>query len=303
MLTGAFAVLPNLWVFQSRFFHTNSGVFVSAGQATLIDPAMQPEEIDRIARHLAEVGAIAQWMVLTHHHWDHILGPERLPGIPVVAHAGFAAAASLGAGEIRRAIGQWEAKLGVNRAQPFAIPQPEVTFDDDLRLPVGELELRLLHVPGHAPDQLALYEPAAACLWASDILSDLEIPYVSDSLARYERTLERLTGYELRVLVPGHGHPTTDPAEIRARLDRDRAYLAELRQRVTRAVQAGQPVAAAVEAAAGMTYRYPELNRGSHRLNVESVYLELGGEADPGRVGWAQNWTAAEAAAADGDQA
>ncbi len=35
-----------------------------------------------------------------------------------------------------------------------------------------------------------------------------------------------------------------------------------------------------------MQYRHPEDNAGPHRLNVESVYLELGGDADPALVGW-----------------
>ncbi len=106
----------------------------------------------------------------------------------------------------------------------------------------------------------------------------------------YERTLERLRGYEVRALVPGHGHPTTDPAEIRTRLDEDRAYLRELRGHVSAAVQAGRTVAEAVAACAAMQYRHPAENAQTHQLNVESAYLELGGQADPRRVGYGQDW-------------
>jgi hypothetical protein len=39
-----------------------------------------------------------------------------------------------------------------------------------------------------------------------------------------------------------------------------------------------------------MDFRLKEKSRFDHRLNVESVYLELGGQADPRRVGWNQDW-------------
>ena len=148
------------------------------------------------------------------------------------------------------------------------------------------LVLQLIHVPGHAADQLAIYELQRACLWSSDILSDVEIPFVSDSLAAYERTLASLAGYDLRRLVPGHGHPTANAAEITARLNEDRAYLAELHTRVARAVERGLPLPEAVSACADMHYRNPAENSGPHRLNVESAYLELGGEAGLEPVGW-----------------
>ena len=36
----------------------------------------------------------------------------------------------------------------------------------------------------------------------------------------------------------------------------------------------------------GMAFRHPKDNAGPHRLNVQSAYLELGGPADAGSVGW-----------------
>jgi hypothetical protein len=141
-------------------------------------------------------------------------------------------------------------------------------------------------VPGHASDQLAVYQPEHASLWASDILSDLEIPFISHSLAAYERTLARLAELEIRTLVPGHGAPC-GAAGASARVETDRDYLAELRQRVTAGLQAGLPLAETVAACAGMNYCRKADNEPYHRLNVESVYVELGGAAGPARVGWA----------------
>jgi len=292
----------HLWVAQSEFFCTNSGVFLSNGEALLIDPCMRPEEIDALAGWVAAQGAAPRWLVLTHSHWDHILGPERMRGVRTLAHAEYPAVVERERAGIQAEVAKWEARLGRQRAEPFPVPLPDEIVSDGHTLALGGLELRLLHVPGHAADQLAVYAPGSGCLWASDILSDLEIPFVSHDLDAYERTLARLEKLDSAVLVPGHGHPTRDAAEIRARFSEDRAYLAELRERVTRAVQQGLALEEAVAGCAAMRYRRPDENAQPHRLNVESAYLALGGQGDRRRAGWEQDWSLAEGAGEPNEQ-
>jgi hydroxyacylglutathione hydrolase len=278
-----------LWVAQSAYWATNSGIFLSEGQAVLIDPAVSVDEIDGIARFVAGERAAPEWLVLTHSHGDHILGPERFPGVRTIAQARYVDMAARDRERITAGIAAWEAEVGRTRQTPFSVPLPDETFEVERTLIVGRLALRLIHVPGHAADQLAVYEPERGCLWASDILSDLEIPFVSDNLAAYERTLAMLAGYDVRLLVPGHGQAASDTAEIQSRLADDRAYLAELRERLSAAVRRGKSVAEAVGDCAGMRFRHPAENARPHRLNVESVFIELGGQADPRQVGWEEN--------------
>jgi glyoxylase-like metal-dependent hydrolase (beta-lactamase superfamily II) len=276
----------HLWVAQSSVFVTNSGLFLSQGQAGLIDPGILPQEIAAIARFLAEQGARPTALVITHSHWDHILGPEHFPGVHTVAQESYRAEVSQGAGFIQQQIAQWETESQVERTRPFVIPTPDETFAGTTTLAVGDQVLHLTHAPGHAADELVVYHAASAALWAGDMLSDLEIPFVSHSLAAYEHTLAMLAGWEVRVLVPGHGNATTSAAEIAGRVAADRAYLADLRGRVERALGEGQTVEETVAGCSGMRFRHPEGNAGPHRLNVESAYIELGGQADPTRVGW-----------------
>jgi hydroxyacylglutathione hydrolase len=266
----------------------NCGAFISAGRAALVDPGLRPEGIAVLTDLLAAEGAALERIIITHSHWDHILGPELLPPAPVLAHAAYRGELEQHRGGTLRQIARWDAHHKVERAAPFQPPMPDEEAADGHEIRLGAISLRLLHVPGHAADQLAIYEPGGGVLWAADILSDLEIPFVSHSLAAYEATLERLAGLEIRALAPGHGAPTDDPAEIARRLADDRAYLAELRGRVADVVAAGGAVAAAVASCAAMGFKHPEANAFQHRLNVESVYIELGGPADPDAVGWAQ---------------
>ena len=275
---------PHLWVAQSRFWQTNAGLWLNGGRACLIDPGVYPDEIAALARFVAGQDVVSRTIVLTHSHWDHILGPERLPGAQVVAHASFSTCVLGNEGQAW--VERWEAREGIARGRPFVAPQPDVAFEDEMTLRVGDLSLRLIHAPGHTADQLVVYHPESATLWAADTLSDLEPPYLSHSLAAYERTLTRLSTLEVRLLVPGHGSPTTDARQIRARLSEDAAYLAELRDRVARAVRGGRAAAETVALCADMRYRLPEENAGPHRMNVETAYLELGGAGDAAHMGW-----------------
>jgi glyoxylase-like metal-dependent hydrolase (beta-lactamase superfamily II) len=266
----------------------NAGVLTSAGKSWLIDPGPHPDEIAEAADLAIGLGATLTGIVLTHNHWDHILGPERLPDVPALAHAQFEAALTENLASTLAMVTRWEQRFGYRRREPFASPYLSETLRDEQTVRLGTLGLRIIHVPGHAADQVAIFEPVSGALWAADTLSNYEIPFVSHNLAAYEESLAKLARLDIRLLVPGHGDPTDDPEAITQRIDEDRAYLRELRARVAAVVAAGGSVVQAVDACAAMTFREPGENRGPHRLNVESAYIELGGDASPELVGWAQ---------------
>ena len=275
-----------LLVRQSRYLHYNAGAFVSRDEACLVDPGLLPEEVGAL---LADVGdRRLRYIVLTHADWDHVLGPEHLPETTIVAHAAYVD--DLDPDGIRAVLAQQDAHAGLTRARRFEPPVPSTTFDDVLELPVGELRLRLEHAPGHAASMLTIYHPDEACLWAADVLSDVELPSIIHDLESYARTLERIAELELRMLVPGHGSATSDTSEIRRRLDEDRSYLDRLRQAAADAVAAGMSLEAAVEACASLGLHRSEDDAVTHRLNVEKLYADLGGDADPQEVGFARAW-------------
>ena len=282
-------ITPHLWAAQSELYTTNTGVWASQGEACLIDPGIFPREIRAIAEWLSAQHLVPRAIVLTHGHWDHIMGPEQFPGVPVIAQETYPRETTGQRGAyLQKQIDQWASQYEIARPQPFVIPTADRTFGDTMRLSVGDLQIELIHAPGHAADELVIYDDLYKTLWAGDMLSDLEIPFVIHSLSAYEHTLAKLSDLDIRVLIPGHGHVTTAVPEIRTRISQDIAYLAELRARVEQALAAGRTVQETVTACADMSYRHPKDNARSHRLNVESAYVELGGDADPSQIGWGQ---------------
>jgi glyoxylase-like metal-dependent hydrolase (beta-lactamase superfamily II) len=284
-----------LVVRPSRYLHYNAGAFVSAGEACLVDPGILPEETEALLRETG--GARLGHIVLTHADWDHVLGPEHLPPATIVAHAAYEK--DLDPDGVRVVLGKLEARAGVTRSRPFEPPRPTVTFEDTTQLVVGELELRLEHAPGHTESMLTVYEPEGQQLWAADVLSDVEIPSIIHDLESYEHTLARIAELPVRMLVPGHGTPTENGSEIRQRLEDDRRYLDQLHTAVHGAVTAGNSLAETLDLCESVDLRRAEEDATTHRLNVEKVYADLGGDANPDAVGFARAWKEATGTSSD----
>ncbi|EST30656.1 hypothetical protein M878_18230 [Streptomyces roseochromogenus subsp. oscitans DS 12.976] len=91
------------------------------------------------------------------------------------------------------------------------LPVTRTLLDGDT-LAVGGRTLTVLHLPGHTPGCIALYEERTGALYTGDVLYDGELiddlpesdpPAYRRSLAR----LERLVDLGVRVVLPGHGRP------------------------------------------------------------------------------------------------
>jgi hydroxyacylglutathione hydrolase len=285
---NCYLLTPNssLALFPSRALSYNTGVLVIGKEAVLIDAGLFPDEVDLLRAHIYAVGASPKYIIVTHSHWDHVLGPEYFPGVPVIQQQeGLAVLAESGT-RIEHQVTEWERQSGVQRDMPFLLHEPDETFGDRFELAVGGKTVELLAAPGHAPEQLVVYDRGEQTLWAADMLSDIEIPFVMHNLKAYRQTLDWLAHLDISVLVPGHGRPAVDRAEVRARLDGDRAYLAELQKRVEAALISGRSAAETVSVCVDMNYPNRDQNEDAHRLNVETAFIELGGAPDPGHPGW-----------------
>lgn len=280
-----------LWVSRSQFANLNSGIIHAGDSVCLVDPGILPAEIEALADFVKMQKATSQVLILTHSHWDHLFGPEHFPGCRIIAQANYMNEVQGEAGrQIHLQVEKLTSHFEITHQQPFVIHQPQATFEETLSVSVGDHSLQLIHAPGHAADQLVIYLPDDGTLWAGDMLSDAEIPYVNCNLVAYEATLARLAGLDIAVLVPGHGAATLEINEVKTRIAADREYLANLRDQVTQSVDDGLTVAETVETCADFQHHNIEANAGAHQLNIESAYLELGGIADPTDVGWHQSF-------------
>ncbi len=286
------ALSPTCCISQSRVYATNSAIFHSGRESVLVDPGVTPMELNAIRAFISARRSVARALVLTHAHWDHIMGPAWFPGVPILAHRAYAAVLNAHAHHLQQLVTRWRHAEGLAPEPAYALPQPDCSFDEQVTVEFGDHELLIVAAPGHAPDHCALYEPESGLLFAGDMLSDLEIPMVMDSFAAYRQTMSRLAGLQVRVLVPGHGTPTADPVEISDRFAHDGAYLDAVSACASQAVARGATLTESVKACEHIRFTQPDEYPNAHRWNIEQAYLEAGGEVegDAGLIGWEQDW-------------
>ena len=96
----------------------------------------------------------------------------------------------------------------------YALPLPEemIPIRPSEKLAVGEGSVRILHVPGHADNQIVLHDEARGILFAADHLLLGITPNIGlwpesqpHPLARYLESLENTRGLGANLILPGHG--------------------------------------------------------------------------------------------------
>jgi glyoxylase-like metal-dependent hydrolase (beta-lactamase superfamily II) len=149
-------------------------------QGVLIDPSYSPEAF---VQRATDQGLRVTHVINTHGHADHTNGNARaaeLTAAPVAAFAG---------------------SLLVN---------PDLGLGDEQELVVGGLQFQFLHVPGHCPDHLVVYEPSWQIVMTGDLLFVGKVGGTSnDDDARTEwASLQRLLARvpDAATVWPGHDY-------------------------------------------------------------------------------------------------
>ena len=191
------------------------------GSTVLVDSPVLPGELDAVPGVLRAAGLEPRALVVTHAHFDHVLGRAAYADLPLLAGADTAERLRDGSAVLRE-LADADAELYLDR---HVLPRLDGAREAD------GLALETVDAPGHARDGTAFFDPAAGVLLAGDYLIEVEIPLVSEagSPEAYLATLDRLAPLVARaeVVVPGHG-PALSRARALELLDLDRRYVADL---------------------------------------------------------------------------
>jgi glyoxylase-like metal-dependent hydrolase (beta-lactamase superfamily II) len=157
------------------------------GSGVLVDSNGVTEPlVERVEREGTEITHV----LLTHHHWDHVVGVEKLAerfGVPVLAHELCAAELD---GKVTETIG------------------------DGDTIESGGLRIEAMHTPGHCADHLALAIDGTDCLTA-DVLFKGTVggtmaPGATGFADLKSSVMERLMKLPPETRIhPGHREPST----------------------------------------------------------------------------------------------
>jgi glyoxylase-like metal-dependent hydrolase (beta-lactamase superfamily II) len=170
-------------------------------KAAVIDPGGDGE---RILKVIEGAGLQLEMIINTHGHFDHLGGTQLLverTGAQLLIHEGDL--------PLLRRAADHAAAYGLP-AVPS--PEPSRTLEDGEKLPLGDLELEVIHVPGHAPGGICLL--AEGHLFSGDALFAASIGRTDLPGGDHNTLIE---GIRRRLLVlpdetvvhPGHGPDTT----------------------------------------------------------------------------------------------
>lgn len=179
-------------------------------RGAVVDPG---GEITRIRREIERQHVAVEKILLTHGHVDHAAGAPELAkalGIPIEGPQREDAFWLQG-------LPQQSAYFGLPPAVPF---DPDRWLEDGDRTAFGQVELQVLHCPGHTPGHLVYFDPASKLALVGDVLFKGSIGRSDfprgDHAALLRSIRERLwpLGDEVR-FIPGHGPMSTFGEERR----------------------------------------------------------------------------------------
>lgn len=217
-----------VWRCRLPFLDVTVGLVTGGDSALLIDCGTTLLEAEAIGADAGAIsGAAPDHLVLTHHHFDHVLGGGAFPDARIHAAAPVAVALTAGLQDLRRHALSYGARAeDVDAAIAAARPPDDILTHTTIDL--GERRVIVEHPGrGHTDHDLVVVVPAhgpgrPAVVFCGDLVEQSADPAVdADSdLSAWPRTLDRLLdlGGEDAIYVPGHG-AVVDAAFVRRQRD------------------------------------------------------------------------------------
>jgi cyclase len=229
-------VTEDVFVFISDLYaEVAATVIITPDGAVVVDTLPFPQETRQV-REFAERRSPRgiRYVINTHHHADHIYGSYLFPGAEFIAHKRCR--------DILLKVGEeslTRAKAQTPALAPVELVIPQLVFETDLLLRLGEKTLHLMYSPGHTVDGIVVHLREDKVLIASDILTPVPL-IVRGDRAAMSQSLKQIRGLNLENVVQGHGGVLLR-GEIEDTIDSNIAYLRCIERRVRTLIEKGQP--------------------------------------------------------------
>ena len=181
------------------------------GQAALIDPGCF---MDNAVNAIKDSGADVRYVLLTHGHFDHILGlheAKKITGAKIVIHPDDEIC-------LRDTAVNLMEQFGVN--YPLTPESADIYANDGDKIQIGETVFEVLHTPGHTPGGVCYINRKDNVIFSGDTLFCSTVGRTDNpggDIVKMKESLGRILLLDGNFSVyPGHG-PSTE-------LDRERTH-------------------------------------------------------------------------------
>ena len=229
-------VTEDVFVFISSLYAEVSAVVVTTPYgAVVIDTLPFPEETIQVKEFaLRRCPRGIRYVISTHHHADHVYGRYLFPQAELIAHR-QCRDILLKVGEESLA----QAKAQTAMLAPVELRIPQLVFEVDLLLRLGDKTIHLIHAPGHSPDGVMVHLREDKVLVASDILTPVPL-IVRGGPDELIASLKEIKALNLENVIQGHGGVLLR-GEIDETVDSSIFYIKSVRKKVQAIVDKGLP--------------------------------------------------------------
>jgi len=230
-------VAEDIHVFISGIYaQVTATVLTTPAGAIVVDTLPLPVESRQIVSFIEnQLGPNSvRYVILTHHHADHIYGAYLFPEAEVVAH------------DECRNILMRAGRASLERARrdtpalaEVSLRVPDITFSKEMHIHLAHRDLHLFHTPGNSPDGISVMVADERALIAGDTM--MPVPHIARG--NYERlieTLRQVKDLQPSFVVQGHGDVLLK-GEVDEEVDSSIAYLRAIVERVQELVRKGAP--------------------------------------------------------------
>jgi len=186
----------------------NSGVVVGDDGVMVVDAQATPAMAKDVIRHIRTVtDKPIRYVVLSHYHAVRVLGASAYGAREIIAsQTTYEMIKERGKEDMDSEIGRFP-RLFQGAEEIPGLTWPTMTFDRELTVWMGKLEVRLIHVgAGHTRGDTIVWLPSQKVLFSGDLVEYNAGIYTGDAhLQVWPDTLERLRALGPERLVPGRG--------------------------------------------------------------------------------------------------
>lgn len=273
----------NLIIFESELFRTTTTLLIGEQHLLLVDPNWLPNEVDFIFEIVEQlIKGKELYLYFTHSDYDHIIGYKKFvrgttqsrptnEKWKTIASKNFVNSKSIESN--LQQIREFDDQYYIKRDYEIEYPKIDIVISRKKEKHLfGNDKYKFYQALGHNADGLICFNQTQGILIVGDYLSNIEFPYIYESIVAYEDTLKVLEQIiekeDIKILITGHGDFATTKFEMNLRIKNSRSYISKLKNLVLNAEPF--PILELFE-----RYGFPIIMKKFHDANIKLVQKEL----------------------------